>query len=256
MVDWEKMLYKNKEWLYKKYWNEELSICRIAKLCGVSYTTIYKWLKRYNIPRRHHSEAIHLSTANHCNLSQKAIEWINGELLGDGHLRSRSSYSASFGYSSKYEEYIEYISNTLKSFGIKQTGRIRRRIDKRHNNIIYHYVSRDYIELLPIRKKWYPKGKKMIPIDVRLTPLTLRQHYIGDGSLNHQKHGNPRIILATNGFKISEVKRLIKQLLRLGFKASRRPSRNTIGISNKFTKDFLDYIGKCPVSCYQYKFLY
>ena len=256
MVNWGKMLYKNKEWLYKKYWDEKLSLSKIAKLCKFSHSTIHRWMIKYNIPQRSLNEAVHLGNANHCNLSEKTVEWINGELLGDGCLVSRSVYSARFSYSSKYKEYIQYISDTLKSFGIKQSGGIKKRIDKRHNNIVYHYGSCDYVELLPIREKWYPKGKKIVPKDIKLTSLTLRQHYIGDGSLNHPKHGNPRIILATNGFKISEVEWLIKQLLKLGFRASRRPSRNTIGISNKFTKDFLNYIGKCPVSCYQYKFVY
>ncbi|GAJ16322.1 unnamed protein product, partial [marine sediment metagenome] len=56
--------------------------------------TIWRWLKRLNILCRSYGEANHLRQANHCNLSPKAIEWINGELLGDGCLSSQSKYSA------------------------------------------------------------------------------------------------------------------------------------------------------------------
>lgn len=44
--------YKNKEWLNNKYWNEELGLKRIAKLCGVHLKTIWRWMKKFNISRR------------------------------------------------------------------------------------------------------------------------------------------------------------------------------------------------------------
>jgi len=253
MQNWEKMLYKNKEWLYKIYWDENLSLSKIAKLCKFSHSTIHRWMIKFNIPQRSLNEAVHLGNANHCNLSEKAVEWINGELLGDGCLISRSVYSARFSYSSKYKEYIQYISDTLKSFGIKQSGEIKKRIDKRYNNIVYHYGSCDYAELLSIRKKWYLNGHKIIPKDIKITPLTLRQHYIGDGSLIYWKRIS--VTLYTYGFLVSDVKWLIKQLIKLGFKVTRQSS-NAIHVSVHSTKDFLNYIGKCPVKCYQYKFEY
>lgn len=250
------LLYQNKEWLKNKYINEKFPIYQIAKLCRISHRTIHRWMIKYDIPRRSASEAVHLGNANHCTLFKEAIEWINGELLGDGSLRSRSLYSASFGYGSKYIEYIKYISDTLKSFGIKQSGKIIKRIDKKLNNITYHYESCDYVELLHIRKKWYQNGKKIVPKDIKITPLTLRQHYIGDGSLRCQKGKRPRIFLYTYGFSIFNVRLLIKRLIILGFKVTRHPSSNIISFSSSSTKDFLNYIGKCPVKCYQYKWEY
>ena len=49
--------YKDKKWLENKYWKEKLSTGQIGNLCGVMYTTIWKWLKKFNIPRRSRSEA-------------------------------------------------------------------------------------------------------------------------------------------------------------------------------------------------------
>lgn len=245
--------YQNKEWLFNKYWNEELSQKQIRKLCRTTRFTIRYWMKKLNIPRRSSSKSVHLARANHCKLSQKSIEWINGELLGDGSLYSYSPYSAGFTYSSKYLEYCQYVSDTLRSFGIEQSGKI---IKKNHKNIIhYGYHSRSYKELLPLYQKWYIDGKKAIPKNLRLTPLTIRQHYIGDGSLIHQG-GNTRIILCTCGFSILSVNWLVQKLNNLGFKAMRQPSLNTIHISTYSVKNFLTFIGRCPVKCYQYKWEY
>lgn len=252
-------LYQNKEWLNNKYWNEELSVNQIANICKISNEGLRKWMIRFDISRRCRSEATYLRSKNHCNLSQEAIEWINGELLGDGSLVSQSQYSARFVYGSKYLEYIKYIKDTLKSFGINITGKIYKKQDKKRGNISYSYTSRAYPELLYIHKKWYPKGKKIVPKDIKLTPITLKQHYIGDGSLNKRKdkkHWKPYIVLSTNNFTILDVEWLVKYLIRLGFKTLRRPARNDISVSVHSTKDFLNYIGKCPVECYQYKWAY
>lgn len=50
--------YKNKEWLYQKYILEEKSIYQIADLCKCDAMTIWKWLKKFEIPRRSQTEAI------------------------------------------------------------------------------------------------------------------------------------------------------------------------------------------------------
>lgn len=252
------MKYRDKKWLYNKYINEKLSKFQIAKLCEAGETVILKYLKRFNIPRRSISEGIHLRMGNHCNLSPKTLEWINGELLGDACLASRSKYSARFHYGSKYLEYIDYISGTLESFGIKQAGRIIKHYHKKWKNYVYCYVSHSYAELLPIYNKWYPEGKKIVPRDIVLTPITARQWYIGDGTLNYDKRKGRRtsIKLATDGLPIFGVKLLVEKMMNMNIKTTRQPTYNKIYISTHSTEDFLKYIGKCPINCYQYKWAY
>ena len=249
--------YKIKKILSDKYWKENLTIIQIGKFYNVTKTTIRYWMIKLDIPRHTNSEATHLSEANHCNLPLNLIEWLNGELLGDGNLNSRTSYSACFQYSSKYKEYIQYVSDILDSFRIEQVGKINKIYHKRLDCYSYHYGSRRYVELLSIYQKWYPNNKKTIPKDIKLTSATCRQWYIGDGCLIHDKRsGRPFIILSTCAFPIKDVERLIEQLINLGFKTTRLPIKNIIRISAFSTKEFLNYIGKCPVKCYQYKFNY
>ena len=251
-----KKLYQNKEWLYNKYWGEILSEIKIAKLCKTTRRAIRYWMDKFEIKRRSYSEVNHLRQANHCNLSKEAIEWFNGESLGDGCFCSQSSYSARFVYGSKYEKYVEYISSKLTFFGIKRSGKIYKQYHKNSDCSDYYYASCFYVELLPVYKKWYPNGKKIVPRDIELTPLTCRQWYIGDGCLKKPKKQKPHIKLATCGFSIPDVEWLVKKLINLGFKATRQSFDNVIHISSYSTKTFLDYIGKCPVKCYQYKWEY
>ena len=250
------MLYKNKLFLEETYIRRKMTMKKIGLLCNVGYNCIRYWLNYHNIKIRSKPEAIHLAKVKSCILFPKAIDWISGELLGDGCLRSKRFHSASFGYSSKYLEYINYITDTLKTFSIHQTGATKEKYHKDMNCYSYHYESCSYEELYEIYKYWYPKRKKIVPKDLKLTSLVCRQWYIGDGSLVHYKNNNPYIKLGTDGFSVSDVKWLVKQLNKLGFKSTRWLSSNRIHISVHSTKDFLDYIGKCPVECYQYKWNY
>ncbi len=50
-------LYRNKDWLYLKYWEDNLSTVKMAEICGVEKRTIRDWMKRHNIARRTHRDA-------------------------------------------------------------------------------------------------------------------------------------------------------------------------------------------------------
>ncbi len=46
------MEYKNKNWLYQKYIDEQLTIYQISNISGIPTRTIHSWLVKFNIPRR------------------------------------------------------------------------------------------------------------------------------------------------------------------------------------------------------------
>ena len=242
------LAYRDYKWLYNQYVTERKCLRQIERENGIVRKIIRDWLLRFGIKIRSNGEALHLIMGNHCNLSKEAREFIDGELLGDMSMRSNRKWSARIKYSSKYLEYIEWLAKTLKSFGIEQSGKIG--LDRFRGKIYYHYESRQYEELLPLYQKWYPEGKggKIVPEDLVLTPLICRQWYIGDGHLGEGRH----IDLCSMGFSKSDVERLKKQLYALGFKVT-IDSQNNIRISTYSGQSFLDYIGKCPIGCYGYK---
>lgn len=55
--------YHNKDWLIRKYQDEQWSQLEIAEFCDVSQSTIYAWMKRFDIPSRDMSES-HLGSRN------------------------------------------------------------------------------------------------------------------------------------------------------------------------------------------------
>ena len=106
-------LYKDSNWLESKYVIEMLSDSEIGNLCKASSIVSRYWRKKFEISTRTRGERGHLAKANHCILSSEAVNWINGELLGDGCLYAQSNYSALVLYGSKFSEYIKYVSATL-----------------------------------------------------------------------------------------------------------------------------------------------
>lgn len=244
--------YKNKEILYDLYVNKQYSSTQISKMAGVAPGTIAYTLHKNNIPIRPISIRNHLYRTNHCKLSSKFLDFIYGELLGDMSLYTPSGYSAGIKYASKHEEYIYWLSDCLKEFGIERSGRIIVRII--NNRKYYHYVSKTYSELMEVRTLFYPNGKKVIPQSLDFNPILLRQWYIGDGSLCWPcGNRSNNIMICTAGFKKGDVIKAINKINALGIKASYARAANSIYITTYSTVDFLDYIGPCPVECYQYK---
>lgn len=52
--------YKNKDWLFKQYWVNNLSSYKIGRLCSRSHSTILYWMRKFNIPRRSNTEIVRL----------------------------------------------------------------------------------------------------------------------------------------------------------------------------------------------------
>ena len=113
-------LYRNKDWLNNIYLKEKLSTTKIAKICNVSDETIRCRLKKNNISCRSISESVHLAKTNHCNLSIEAINWIYGELLGDGCLQPISPFSARFQYLWNLRH--DFIYSIIFSLGRENAG--------------------------------------------------------------------------------------------------------------------------------------
>lgn len=243
-----KMLnYRDKDWLIKRYIVEMIPMWKIAKECGIDYHTVYYWMSKFDIKKRNYSECV---KGNHINLNKECLEFIEGEMLGDGSFFPYKSISARYQHGSKYKEYLFWLESILQMYGVKTSGEIQTRNSTLSNGktyVGYKYITLWYRNFYDLYKKWYPNGKKIVPKDLKLTPITVRQWYIGDGCLVRPKKGNPWIQLSTDAFDTSSNDYLIGKLRELGFKGNYLPKSNhRIHLSVHSTKDFLNYIGDCP----------
>lgn len=192
-----------------------------------------------------------MNKSNHVNLSKDLLEFLNGELLGDGNLSKIQNKelvtSARYNHGSKYREYLRWLNDKLVGFGVKQSGKIVERYGfapkSKRAYWSYRYASKSYVELANLYLKWYPNGKKIVPKDIKLTPVTVRQWYIGDG---HFGKGNSyHLEIATCGFTSSDVEFLVNKLKGINIDCHRtNDNRIFIGISS--INVFFDYIGNCP----------
>jgi hypothetical protein len=240
-----KMYYKDKEFLIEEYINQQKPIWKIAKNQLVAYGTIHYWLKKHNIKSRNKSECV---KGNHVELTKRSLEFIEGELLGDGCLSPYKNISARYTHSSKYKTYLKWLSNKLSEFGIEQVGIIQKsqNILNGKRYIIYKYTSKFYRELVELSKKWYPDGKKIVPRNLELTPIMVRQWYIGDGCLVKPKKGNPWIQFSTDAFDNKSLDLLTYRFLKDVEIAAGIRSNNRLCLSCYTVNNFLNYIGECP----------
>lgn len=69
-------LYKNKDWLYDQYWNQEKSMREIAEEYEVSYITILRWMKKLNIERRPISDSISIIWGKNKDVRYRNRDWL------------------------------------------------------------------------------------------------------------------------------------------------------------------------------------
>lgn len=233
--------YKEEKWLRAQYYESGKSLRDICTLEGVSQKTIANYMDRFGLARRP------ATNVNHVDLSNEATQFLTGEMLGDASvIWGNKPTSAYYSITSKHELYLKWIETKLLSFEIRRRGVLRSY--KNRYGTYWILQSRYYRGEMPIlRRRWYPKGKKIVPQDTVLTPLTVRMWFIEDGSAiasNYVKN----IELATNGFTKEDVRFLVVKLNdALQTERIYQTKANTIRLSEqRVIKSFYEYIGDCP----------
>lgn len=255
-------LYKKRTFLLNQYLDRKKSSNVIAREAGVSQYTIKYWLNKFSITLRDREEAARMAKEIHVAVEGDLLEFLIGGLLGDGSLDHITRRSSSFYWASKHKGVTEWISNQLARLGVEQCGRIlKTETDaflppgKIFHVVSYRYQTRYYIELGSLQKRWYRpptdeerqrgrKAIKIVPQDLKLTPLACLLWYLGDGWLN-VVNGSTSSHFATQSFTTVEIDFLIDLLKGLGIKATRWADK-TLKISATTIKNFFNFIGPCP----------
>lgn len=162
-----------------------------------------------------------------------------------------------FIYTDKHKEVIEYLINLFKSNGIKCSNIIH---NKRTN--CYNFQTETRKEFMNLYELFYPKEttkaqkqkRKILP-DILLNSTILLWWYIGDGSSSKvSKSYNHRGQISCkhkNDFILNQLKQLF------GDQCNYHSYKNggTYYLGYKGLELLLNYIGKCPLSCYNYKWI-
>lgn len=189
-------------------------------------------------------------------------EVLYGALLGDGSLvKHKNGINAQFVYLSKSRQHVDFVAEYFKEYwsgeGIQDTSYIDSRTDKEY----FRSQMRTYTNSGFTKEyyHWYVDGKKHLPEDLILTPLTCLIWYIGDGGICHGSR-TESIKLSTQCFSKEEQEKILIPQLK-NFEATlMKADLNKEGeqqyfiyIPHRKEKEFLSYIGNCPFSDYQYK---
>jgi hypothetical protein len=187
------------------------------------------------------------------DFSSEQKQIISGCLLGDGWLYNQSFW---IKQCRRRREYIEHVSNCLKPY---TTGNI---YDGEQCNRSKVFLSSEcYTRKAPrfanLETIWYPSGKKIVPRDIELTPLTCAHWFVQDGC---NRKSRKTAILYTNSFLKKDVCFLIDKLKHdIGIDSYLRKEKLnqwSVAISNK-DEHYSNFINTIKPfvkwNCFQYK---
>ncbi len=207
------------------------------------------------------------------DLDEETHQILEGLLLSDGSLEMGKTHRYPRLVVSQSEDHLQYLEFLADKFKLGR-DRITPRA-KYHNKLKKYYKS--YVlatKTSPVLesyyKRWYPNGTKVVPIDFKITPISLLHMYLGDGCLNgyvsNKKYGKQlyyRVILYLMNFNQEAVENLVLALSNLGVEANCLMIRHK-GYAKSYPiirfgrkkslSNFFKYLYKNEVQCYNYKF--
>lgn len=234
------------------------SLTRLQNKYNYNFATIRYFLNKNSIKIRNVKESV---TKFHkqftLNLDDYFKEMIIGWILGDGGLRlPKHGINPSFTYADKHLEYINYVKEFLDSYNIES------KIYLNKTTKCYQLTSLAYPEFLEFYNLFYGyKGtksngqkRKILP-NITLTPVILKNWYIGDGcscvyTSNCDLHRGMIENEHQNKFIISQLSKICG-----GCKCYAHKTSFTYYFNNTELKNLLNYIGDCPIECYKYKWI-
>ena len=145
---------------------------------------------------------------------QKAI--VIGSLLGDGSMRCRANALLEINHSIKQKAYVDWKYENLRNL-VSSPPKARRGKGVR---IAYRFTTRSLPVLTRFYREFYKDGKKILPDNLKLDPLSLAVWFMDDGSKSYRA-----VYFNTQQFDTDSLQRLIK-LLKIGFDINARLNKD------------------------------
>lgn len=188
-------------------------------------------------------------------------EIVDGELLGDGcifrkKVKNRQCYEYSFIAGSVRREYAEYVHRKI---GSKLDSKARIKTCQSSGEKDFYSVRFSNVVFKNFYERWYTNGthKIHVPQDFELSPSVCLHWYLGDGSLDSSARRHMfEITLHTECFDRDSIEYLMNRLSQnVGIAVKTRKSKQwrALRIHGDDARQFLNYIGYCPVASMAYK---
>ncbi len=133
--------------------------------------------------------------------TQRSI--IIGCLLGDGAMRCRANALLEINHGDKQRTYVDWKYQQLANL-VGTPPKLRK---SNGGRIAYRFTTRSLPELTRFYRLFYQAGRKSIPEELVLTPLSLAVWFMDDGCKSHRA-----LYLNTQQFDLAEQRRLIETL--------------------------------------------
>lgn len=228
----------------------------ISSCLGVSYTNVFRILRKHDVEVRNPAKRIWPP------LTERQKEIIDGGLLGDASIvrsyKTNGRFQKTQTVSSR--EYLQWHFDELAPFS-KFIGNYKQ--DKvvkiagafaKHGKIdVCTFRTSETKDIGAMREIWYPKGKKIVPESVRITPLSLAVWFCDDGTATPETRSAS---FCTQGFSVADCFLLSEKIKGAGIVCSVVRSGNgpSIYISRRSFSDLMDMIKPhVPWSCFAYK---
>lgn len=148
------------------------------------------------------------------SLTQLERSIIVGSILGDGYIRiipGRSDAFLEINHSMKAKEYVDYKFKSLQRLCESAPKERKTNGDR----IAYRFFTKQHPEITQMFQLFYKDGRKIIPKNLTLDPLSVAIWYMDDGSRSRDSD----VYINTQQFSIEDQKRLLFLLRKIGINA-------------------------------------
>ena len=130
-----------------------------------------------------------------------------GTMLGDGFLENRGTANSrlQIRHSLKQQEYVDWFYKEFSSFVLSAPRKI---------GDAYFFRTKSLPLFSKWRKRFYKNGKKIVPKDISLSPLSLAIWFMDDGYCDKKA-----AYFCTHSFQTQDLHHLQKILLRYGLES-------------------------------------
>jgi len=191
-------------------------------------------------------------------LSKKQKDILVGLLLGDGSLEF-DGFKASRLQIKQAERKKEYVFWLYDQF----TDLVRTPPKQRPDTRQWYFSTRSVREFEEYRKMFYPKGRKIIPLNIATqisSPVTIAVWFMDDGTLDYRIKSHYSFSFSTDAFSVKDV-RLLQKILKEKFHipssiqtpSSRGTKYTKLYVGKDGREEFLRLIEPHILNCFAYK---